>query len=92
MPRPAGVPDPRDPDSPLRLADPAEDARRSMVSLRALQIGMPVSRVGEDLPAEPVDFDAIVERIGEERWEELRRRFVVLLAALRRARTLGGGD
>ena len=59
MPRPAGVPDPRDPDSPLRLADPEEDAARSRVTVGELLAGQPPSRVGEDLPAEPLDLSDV---------------------------------
>ena len=36
MARPPDVPDPRDPASPLRLSDPAEDHARSQVTVGEL--------------------------------------------------------
>ena len=86
MARPPDVPDPRDPASPLRLSDPAEDHARSQVTVGELAAGQPPSRVGEHLPAEPLDLDDILARIPPERLAQLREARDRILAELRRPR------
>ena len=83
--RPDGIPDPRE-STELRLDDPEEDRRRSMVTVGELM---------EDAPNPPVDYEeidfrAIIIRIGPDRWEELLRRFALILAELRQRRNYGG--
>ena len=86
MARPPDVPDPRDPASPLRLSDPAEDHARSQVTVGELAAGQPPSRVGEHLPAEPLDLDDILARIPPERLAQLREARDRILAELRSQR------
>jgi hypothetical protein len=90
MPRPPDVPDPRDPNAPLR-AYSTEDQARSRITVGELLAGEPPSRVGEDLPAEPIDLSDI----DPARLASLRRARDRILAELRRRRADGdylGGE
>ena len=86
MTRPPDMPDPRDPASPLRLSEPAEDHARSQVTVGELVAGQPPSRVGEHLPAEPLDLGDILARIPPERLAQLRDARDRILAELRSQR------
>lgn len=78
MPRPPDVPDPRHPNSPLR-AHSSEDQARSRVTVGELIAGLPPSRVGDDLPAEPLD----TSDVDPARLAQLRPVRDRILAALR---------
>lgn len=87
MTRPEGIPDPRDPDAPIRVDDPKEDAARSNVTVgelarEALDRGEPM-----DAPMEPLELP----EIDSERWAYLRRRRDEILAELRERGLPDGG-
>lgn len=87
--RPAGIPDPRKisvTSTEIRVDDPEEDARRSRVTVGELMEGAP----NPPIDYEEIDFRAIIIRMGPERWDELRRRFALILALLHERRQHGG--
>lgn len=79
---------PRDPDAPIVTDDSGEDAARSRVT-----VGELFAEAGPtDYPTENLDLNAIRESIPPERWEELKRRFLLILAELRERRGYTGDD
>jgi hypothetical protein len=82
MTRPSDVPDPRSPDAPIRMDNEKLDRHRSRRSLADYD-AIP-SRVGEDIPAEPLE----IPKIDPVRWLKLQDRRDQILADLR---ARGGG-
>jgi hypothetical protein len=83
--RPAGIPDPRE-SIEFRSDDPAEDKLRSRVAIGDLMANALPDRTTYTY----LDFHSIRASIPPERWDELKRRFVLILAALRERRDYGG--
>lgn len=86
--RPAGIPNPRT-STEIRVDDPEEDVRRSRFTVGELMENAP-----EDTTTvyEAINFQAVILRMGPERWDELRRRFTLILALLHERRQHYGGE
>lgn len=70
--------------------EPEEESRqRSEVTVRELWIKE--GRKDYSWPEEPLDYAAIIQRIGPERWAELRARRDAILVELRK-RLYDGGE
>jgi hypothetical protein len=67
-----------------------ENRRRSQVTVGELAEAAPTSRVGDDLPTEPLDFDAVIARLGPQRWAELLARRDRILGRHREQEEEGG--
>jgi hypothetical protein len=78
---------PRPPDQPVVQEDAAENATRERRTLRELVAEAHADgQTDFSYPSESLDLDAVIERIGPERWAFLRARRDEILAQLREHR------
>jgi hypothetical protein len=81
---------PRPPDQPVVEEDQEENRRRDEVTVGELyQQAVAEGETDFSFPTEPIDLDAVIQRIGPERWERLRRRRDEILTWLREHREEG---
>lgn len=78
---------PRPPDQPQVQEDAAENRARDSRTIGELfEEARRDGQTDFSFPTEPIDYDAIIERIGPQRWAELRGRRDSILARLREQR------